>query len=50
MPADARVVQMEAISPGLLGRGPLYKAKHAFASNYCGGTMCAILRVPRLWM
>ncbi|CAM9157600.1 unnamed protein product, partial [Laminaria digitata] len=30
---------VEAISPGLLGQGPLYKAKHAFASNYCGGTM-----------
>lgn len=32
-------LKVEALSPGLLGRGPLLKAKHNFAASYCGGTM-----------
>lgn len=33
--------KVEALSPGLLGKekDPRYKAKTAFASNYCGGTV-----------
>ncbi|CAM9678936.1 unnamed protein product, partial [Ectocarpus sp. 12 AP-2014] len=31
--------QVEALSPGLLGRAPLLKAKQGFAASYCGATM-----------
>ncbi|CAM9141340.1 unnamed protein product, partial [Sphacelaria rigidula] len=29
--------QVEALSPGLLGRPPSHTAKYDFASNYCQG-------------
>lgn len=30
-------MQVEALSPGLLGRPPSHTAKYDFASNYCQG-------------
>lgn len=38
---DCALMKVEALSPGLLGqeKDARRKAKDAFASNYCAGTM-----------